>query len=93
VSSQGDDTYGVYDLRGHNPALGTFRVAGDGVDDVNGSDGLAVSNAPVGDYRSGLLVTHDEPETGSDVDPGREEDATGFSYVHWGDVAQALRLR
>ncbi|MEV0951796.1 phytase [Promicromonospora sp. NPDC050249] len=93
VSSQGDDTYGVYDLRGHNRALGTFRVAGDGVDDVNGSDGLAVSNAPVGEYRSGLLVTHDEPETGSDVDPDREEDATGFSYVHWGDVAKALRLR
>ncbi|MGI5189316.1 phytase [Promicromonospora sp. CA-289599] len=92
VSSQGDDTYGVYDLRGRNRALGTFRVAGDGVDDVDGSDGLAVSNAPVGEYRSGLLVTHDEPETGPDVDPGREEDATGFSYVHWGDVAKALRL-
>lgn len=91
VSSQGDDTYGVYDLQGRNRSLGSFRVAGDGVDDVNGSDGLAVSNAPVGEYRSGLLVTHDEPETGPDVDP--ERDATGFSYVHWGDVAKALRLR
>lgn len=91
VSSQGDDTYGVYDLAGRNRTLGTFRVAGVGVDDVNGSDGLAVSNAPVGEYRSGLLVTHDEPETGPDADP--ERDATGFSYVHWGDVAKALRLR
>ncbi|WP_369370896.1 phytase [Promicromonospora sp. Populi] len=90
VSSQGDDTYGVYALTGKNRSLGTFRVAGDGVDDVNGSDGLAVSNAPVGEYRSGLLVTHDEPETGPDTDP--ERDATGFSYVHWGDVARALRL-
>jgi 3-phytase len=93
VSSQGDDTYGVYDLRGRNRSLGSFRVAGDGVDDVNGSDGLAVSNAPVGEYESGLLVTHDEPETGADVDPDREADATGFSYVHWGDVTKALRLR
>jgi 3-phytase len=93
VSSQGDDTYGVYDLTGRNRPLGSFRVAGDGVDDVNGSDGIAVSNAPVGEYESGLLVTHDEPETGPDVDPDREEDATGFSYVHWGDVAKALRLR
>lgn len=91
VSSQGDDTYGVYDLTGRNRSLGTFRVAGDGVDDVNGSDGLAVSNAPVGEYESGLLVTHDEPETGPDVDPDR--DATGFSYVHWGDVTKALHLR
>lgn len=91
VSSQGDDTYGVYALSGRNRALGTFRVAGDGVDDVDGSDGLAVSNAPVGEYESGLLVTHDEPETGPDADPDR--DATGFSYVHWGDVTKALRLR
>ncbi|WP_423462487.1 phytase [Promicromonospora sp. MS192] len=90
VSSQGDDTYPVYALTGRNRPLGAFRVAGDGVDDVNGSDGLAVSNAPVGGYRSGLLVTHDEPETGPDTDPDR--DATGFSYVHWGDVADALRL-
>ncbi|MDR7382724.1 phytase [Promicromonospora iranensis] len=93
VSSQGDDTYGVYDLRGRNRPLGSFRVAGDGVDDVDGSDGIAVSNAPVGEYGSGLLVTHDEPETGPDVDPDREEDATGFSYVHWSDVTKALRLR
>nr|BFF19122.1 hypothetical protein GCM10025730_26430 [Promicromonospora thailandica] len=90
VSSQGDDTYAVYSLTGRNRSLGTFRVAGDGVDDVNGSDGLAVSNAPVGGYRSGLLVTHDEPETGPDTDP--ERDATGFSYVAWGEVARALRL-
>ncbi|MEU4364795.1 phytase [Promicromonospora sp. NPDC023987] len=91
VSSQGDDTYGVYALTGRNRSLGTFRVAGDGVDDVNGSDGLAVSNAPVGEYESGLLVTHDEPETGPDAAPDR--DATGFSYVHWGDVVRALALR
>ncbi|MFD2026703.1 phytase [Promicromonospora aerolata] len=91
VSSQGDDTYGVYALTGRNRSLGSFRVAGDGVDDVNGSDGIAVSNAPVGEYGSGLLVTHDEPETGPDADG--ERDATGFSYVHWSDVTQALRLR
>jgi 3-phytase len=57
---------------------------------VNGSDGLAVTNRVVGDYREGLLVTDDEPETGAGVDPDR--DPTNFSYVHWGDVARALHL-
>jgi len=91
VSSQGDDRFAVYATAGWNRSLGTFRVAGDGVDDVNGSDGLAVTNRVVGDYREGLLVTHDEPETGADVDPDR--DPTNFSYVDWGDVADALRLK
>jgi len=92
VSSQGDDTYAVYSTTGRNRSLGSFRVAGeDGVDDVNGSDGLAVTNRPVGPYRQGLLVTHDEPETGADVEPGRG-DATGFSYVAWDDVADELGL-
>ena len=91
VSSQGDDRFAVYESTGENRSLGTFRVAGAGVDDVNGSDGLAVTNRVVGDYREGLLVTHDEPESGLDVDPDR--DPTNFSYVHWGEVAAALGLQ
>ena len=92
VSSQGDDSYAVYRTQGRHDLVGTFRVAGvEGVDDVNGSDGLAVTNRPVGDYGQGLLVTHDEPETGPAVDD--ERDATNFSYVSWGDIAGALRLK
>ena len=92
VSSQGDDTYAVYRTQGRNDLVGTFRIAGvDGVDDVHGSDGLAVTNRPVGEYREGLLVTHDEPDTGPEVDD--ERDATNFSYVAWGEVADALGLK
>jgi len=92
VSSQGDDTYAVYQRQGRNQLVGTFSIDGLGtVDDVNGSDGLAVTNRVVGDYREGLLVTHDEPETGADVDP--ERDATNFSYVSWGEIADGLGLR
>ncbi|WP_198940369.1 phytase [Micromonospora sp. CB01531] len=91
VSSQGDDTFAVYERQGVNGALGSFRVKGvGGADDINGSDGLAVTNRPVGNYRQGLFVTHDEPETGPDVDDDR--DATNFSYVSWGDIARALSL-
>jgi len=90
VSSQGDDRYAVYATEAGNRSLGTFTVAGDGVDDVNGSDGLAVTNRMVGGYRRGLLVTHDEPETGEGVDVDR--DATNFSYVDWGQVAKGLGL-
>ncbi|WP_172979684.1 phytase [Agromyces agglutinans] len=92
VSSQGDDTFAVYQRQGRNALVGTFRVDGvDGADEINGSDGLAVTNRPVGDYRQGLFVTHDEPETGTGVDS--ERDATNFSYVGWEDIARALRLK
>jgi 3-phytase len=87
VSSQGDDRFAVYSTTGGNHSFGTFRLVGEGVDDVNGSDGLAVTNRVVGDHREGLLVTHDQPETGAGVVPDRGP--TNFSYVHWGDVARA----
>ncbi|WBB50271.1 phytase [Verrucosispora sp. WMMA2044] len=91
VSSQGDDTFAVYQRHGTNRAVGSFRVAGvGGVDDINGSDGLAVTNRPVGMYRQGLLVTHDEPDTGPDVD--RQRDATNFSYISFGDIARTMKL-
>jgi 3-phytase len=65
-------------------------VAGERVDDLNGSDGLTVTNRSVGEYDEGLLVSHDEPETGPDVDA--ERDATNFSYVSWGAVADSMGL-
>jgi 3-phytase len=37
-----------------------------------------------------LLVSHDEPETGGGVDP--ERDPTNFSFVDWGQIADALHL-
>lgn len=92
VSSQGDDTFAVYERHGRNRLVGTFSIDGvDGADEINGSDGLAVTNRVVGDHRDGLLVTHDEPETGDGVDGDR--DATNFSYVDWDDIADALHLK
>jgi 3-phytase len=91
VSSQGDDTFVVYARQGTNKVIGSFRIDGvDGVDGVNGSDGLAVTNRAVGTYDTGLLVSHDEPETGPGIDD--ERDATNFSYVSWGAIADALAL-
>src|SRR5262245_8492771 len=91
VSSQGDDRYAVYATEGQNRSLGTFVVHGVDVDDLNGSDGLAVTNRPVGKYTNGLLVSHDEPESGDGVDEDR--DPTNFSYVDWASVADALHLK
>jgi 3-phytase len=91
VSSQGNDQYAVYSTSGNNHSLGPFREAGVGVEDVSGSDGLAVTNRAVGKYSEGIFVSHDEPESGEGIDPDR--DPTNFSYVSWGSVAKALKLK
>ena len=49
---------------------------------------------PVGRFRQGLLVTHDEPETWAGMTEAEvDRDPTNFSYVSWGEVAKALKLK
>lgn len=88
MSSQGDSTFAVYRLQGRNLPVGSFSIDGvGGADDIDGSDGLALTTQPVGRFTEGLFVSHDEPET---PDDGR--DATNFSYVSLGDIARSLGL-
>ncbi|MCF6476565.1 phytase [Nonomuraea sp. MG754425] len=90
ASSQGDDTFSVYD-RGDGRHLARFRVApGRRADGAEVSDGSAVTSAPLGAaYPAGLLVVHDGAETPGDGD----REATGFKLVDWRAVAGATGLR
>ncbi len=91
LSSQGSDEFFVYARQGNNKLVGSFTVGeGKGFDAVHGSDGLAVTNRPVGDFRQGLLVTHDEPHTGAGVD--EDQDPTNFHFVDWAQIADGLGL-
>ncbi len=91
LSSQGSDEFFVYARQGNNKLVGSFTVGeGNGFDAVHGSDGLAVTNRPVGDFRQGLLVTHDEPHTGAGVD--EDQDPTNFHFVDWAQIADGLGL-
>ncbi|WP_327581061.1 phytase [Nonomuraea sp. NBC_00507] len=68
ASSQGDDTFAVYDRAGRNAYLGQFRVGpGNRTDGAEASDGAMATSAPLGHaYPEGLLVVHD----GADSPPG-----------------------
>ncbi|MGW1764096.1 phytase [Streptomyces sp. NPDC002073] len=91
ASSQGDDTFALYD-RGRNGRLGYeggLRIAARS-DDLDGSeecDGAAALARPLGpDYPRGLLVVqdgHDAPEDGPRT-------ATGFKFVDLGAVLDTL---
>lgn len=96
ASSQGDNTFALYDreVSEHNEYEGGFRITAvsAGLDGSEGCDGAAVLNEPLGDrYPHGLLVVQDGHETsGSGSEEGRE--ATGFKFVDLGAVADAADM-
>ena len=89
VSSQGNNTYAVFDRRGANRYLGSFAIAPDparGIDGVSETDGLDVTSAALPGFPDGLLVTQD----GYNVSPSENQN---FKFVSWRDVVEKLKLR
>ncbi len=93
VSSQGNDSYAVFDADAPHAPRGALRIginAGLGIDGVSETDGLDVSAANLGGmggaYAEGLLVVQD----------GRKRLPQGtqnFKLLGWREVAKTLGLR
>lgn len=95
ASSQGDNTYAVFDRQGNNAYLGSFVVAGNGgIDQANESDGADVLNVPLGpDFPYGLLVVQDganDPQVVIEDDGELENVSNNFKFVPWQNVARAF---
>jgi 3-phytase len=83
ASSQGNNTFKVYRREGNNEFVCTIDPKNGKpparIDDVEDTDGIAVSNRPAGDrYAKGLLVVQDGRN-----DKGRQN----FKMYRWEDVA------
>jgi myo-inositol-hexaphosphate 3-phosphohydrolase len=94
VSSQGDNTFAVYDRRS-NDYLGSFRIGSRGkIDSVEESDGADVVNVSLGDrYPQGLLVVQDGQNDPPFLveDNGEFENVnTNFKFVRWDKLAKAF---
>ena len=91
ASSQGDNTFAIYDRADSNSYLGSFAVEG-----VSESDGADVTNIPLGeDYPAGLLVVQDgsnEPAVvfGDPEDGEIQNFNTNFKYVSLADFADVF---
>jgi 3-phytase len=93
ASSQGDSRFVVYDRTGGNRPLGDFTVAAKGgLDSVEHSDGAAVTTTALGpNFPQGLLVLHDgERRPAATAPDGTELPTTGFAFVRWESVTQAI---
>ena len=87
ASSQGNNTFAIYDRAGSNSYLGSFAI--EGVEESNGAD---IVNVPLGDnYPAGLLVVQDGSNTLEVVFPDPEDGEiqnfnTNFKYVSVTDL-------
>ncbi|WP_161564529.1 phytase [Okeania hirsuta] len=97
ASSQGDNTFAVYEREGDNEYIGNFFV-GDfaNIDGAEESDGADVINVPLGNnFPNGLLVIQDganEPEAVlQDPEDGEIQNFnTNFKFIPWENVANAF---
>ena len=91
ASSQGNNTYVVYNRAPPHAYRGTFRVgAGAGtVDGTEDTDGVDVVATPMGpNYPMGLLVVQDGVNVAADGSAANQN----FKFVSWQDVVEALNL-
>jgi 3-phytase len=87
VSSQGDNTFAVYEREDNNTYLGSFRLVFGGVDGVENGDGVEVMSYPMGGYfDTGALIAHDYTNTSPNA-------YSNYKMVPWGDIANAMGLR
>lgn len=93
VSSQGNDSYLIYNADAPYNYIGRFRVglnptgSATGIDGASETDGLAVRSAPLGDrFPEGLLVVQD----GRNLMPNGLQN---FKLVDWRSVQQATPVQ
>ncbi len=90
VSSQGDNSYAVYEREEGNRYVGSFHIVDNGLKTIDGSsetDGIAVSGSLITTmFPEGLLVVQDGENT-------RPRQNQNFKYVSWKDIRLALELK
>jgi 3-phytase len=81
ASSQGSNTFVIYERGGKNAYVGTFRIADGAVDGVSDTDGIDVVSAALGPaFPQGLFVAQD----GSNTRPAANQN---FKLVPWEAIA------
>ena len=87
-SSQGNSSYNVYTREGTNDYIETFKIADGVVDKVSGTDGIDVTNFPLGtDFPYGVFVVQDGTNKDGDVSLNQN-----FKLVPIENITQSLGL-
>lgn len=91
ASSQGNNTYAIYDLDNDNRYLASFAIIGDdekGVDGSSDTDGIHAVTANLGEqYPHGLFLAQDW----YNLDEEYQAEKQNFKIVDWRNIEQALQ--
>jgi 3-phytase len=88
ASSQGSHSYNIYERAAPHNYIGTFSIANGVVDGTSETDGIDVTNFPLGpSYPQGLFVVQD----GANVDGGAKANQN-FKLVPWERIAAVFDL-
>ena len=81
ASSQGSNSFAVYNREGNNQFLGSFQIGeGNGIDGVQSTDGIDILSRNLGgDFSDGILVVQDGQN---------ENNTTNFKYISLSDLAE-----
>ena len=80
VSSQGNNTFKVYDRQGDHAFVCTIDPKAGAIDDVNDTDGITVTNMPTSaKYAKGMFIVQDGTGPG-----GKNQN---FKMYRWEDIA------
>ncbi|MCF8227569.1 MAG: phytase [Bacteroidales bacterium] len=85
ASIQGMNTFAIYERRGINKYIGSFRIVKDGLDGVSETDGIEVLNMKLGDkFPEGVLVVQDGFNHEGDALKNQN-----YKFIPWQNIANA----
>ncbi|GAA3930996.1 phytase [Litoribacillus peritrichatus] len=92
ASSQGNNTYVVYDLNNNNQSVGTFAIIGNdqqGLDGASDTDGIHAVAVNLGDdYPEGMFIAQDW----YNIDDQYRLENQNFKMVSWKDIIESLQI-
>lgn len=85
LSSQGNNTYAVFDRTNAYDYLGSFKVIDGSIDGTQETDGIDVTSVATTFYPKGFLVVQD----GENFENGVKQ-AQNFKIIRWDEIAQKM---
>lgn len=87
ASSQGSYSYAVFERQGNNKYLGSFRIVDGTIDGAEETDGIDVTNVPLGkNFPKGMFVVQD----GFNYD-GEELVSQNYKYISWEAIEKLIK--